>query len=77
MTSNNEPTPAPTSASSDTDLIQRTLRLTGLLVAGCVLFVGVLSVAAVAVTSRVVQAPEAAEASAHEGKAPAKKPLSI
>ncbi len=42
------------SRSSDASLVRQTLRTMGVLVAACVIFVGVLSVIAVAVTSRAV-----------------------
>ena len=58
------------------DLVRRTLRTVGLLVAACVLFVGVLSVVAVAITSRAVNAGGAG-AQATETNENAKKPLSI
>ena len=55
-------------------LTTRTLRTVGVLVAACVIFVGVLSVVAVAVTSRALNAGGAAQAT----DTPAvKKPLSI
>ena len=55
-------------------LTTRTLRTVGVLVAACVVFVGVLSVVAVAVTSRALNAGSAAQAT----DTPAvKKPLSI
>ena len=61
-------------AVSSSSLTTRTLRMVGVLVAACVVFVGVLSVIAVAVTSRAVNAGSGAQAT----DAPAaKKPLSI
>jgi hypothetical protein len=61
---------------TESTLVRRTLRMMGLLVAACVLFVGVLSVVAVAVASRAVSA---GSAGAHATEAPdnGKKPLSI
>lgn len=63
----------------DSDLLRRTLRMTGALVAACILFVGALSLIAVLVTSKAVGA--GAKASADGDKttdtATAKKPLSI
>jgi len=67
--------------SSDPNLVRRTLRTVGLLVAACVIFVGMLSVLAVAITSRAVgsfAAPGGAGAQATEApSALSKKPLSI
>ena len=62
--------------SQSPDLVRRTLRTVGLLVAACVLFVGVLSVLAVAVTSRAVNA-RGGGAQATDTNENAKKPLSI
>ena len=61
------------------NLARRTLRTVGLLVAACVIFVGVLSALAVAVTSRAVNASgaQATEASGPGSGAAGKKPLSI
>ena len=60
-------------AVSSSSLTTRTLRMVGVLVAACVIFVGVLSVVAVAVTSRALNA-----SGAQATDAPAvKKPLSI
>lgn len=68
-----------TTASNDSNLVRSTLRTVALLVGACVLFVGVLSVVAVAVTSRVVRSGAAPEARTTEAdpQPPAKKPLSI
>jgi len=62
-----------TEAKSST-LAARTLRTALVLVAACVIFVGVLSVVAVAVTSRALNAGSAAQATDTPA---AKKPLSI
>ena len=65
--------------SSPSTLTRQTLRTVALLVGACVLFVGALSIVAVAVTSRAVGARDSKEAAsdvspnAHDGK----KPLSI
>ena len=65
------------SNASDPNLVRRTLRAVGLLVAACVIFVGVLSLLAVAITSRAVNAGGAG-AQATEAPGPtSKKPLSI
>ena len=82
------PTPAPVPAGttgsmrihveSDASLARRTLRTVALLVVACVVFVGALSVVAVAVTSRAVGSSSAASRSPDgEGATSAKKPLSI
>lgn len=64
--------------SSQTTLTRRTLRTVALLVGACVLFVGALSIVAVAVTSRVVGARgDAKEAASDVSPNAAKKPLSI
>ena len=65
------------SRSTDATLVRQTLRTMGILVAACVVFVGVLSVIAVAVTSRAVGAGDTKSAEAKEAPAAAKKPLSI
>ena len=59
MTSSNEP-----NHMGDTHLVRRTLRTMGLFVAACVLFVGMLSVVAVAIASRAVSAAGRAEQAA-------------
>jgi len=66
------------------NLVRRTLRTVGLLVAACVIFVGVLSALAVAITSRAVnaggsgaQVTEAPGSPGGPGGAAGKKPLSI
>ncbi len=64
------------SSSSEKALVRRTLRTVAILVGACVLFVGVLSVIAVAVTSRAVGTRDAKEATS-EPSPSAKKPLSI
>ncbi len=68
------------SARSSDDLFAQTLRMVALLVVACVLFVGTLSAAAVAITSKAVGAPKTDDASsepdARTAAAP-KKPLSI
>jgi hypothetical protein len=64
-----------TDRGSDSTLVRRTLRTVGVLVAACVIFVGVLSVAAVAIASRAVNAGGGAQAT--EAPDHAKKPLSI
>lgn len=56
-------------------LTTRTLRSVALLVAACVLFVGALSLVAVAVTSRALGSGEGARST--ESAPNAKKPLSI
>ena len=59
------------------ELFGRTLKTVGVLVAACVLFVGLLSVAAVAITSKALgPGPSSAEARSKADDA-AKKPLSI
>ena len=60
--------------SSSSTLAARTLRKALVLVGACVIFVGVLSVVAVAVTSRALNAGSAAQATDTPA---AKKPLSI
>jgi len=63
---------------NESNLVRRTLRMTGLLVAACVIFVGVLSVLAVSITGRAVNAGGGAPAAgATDAPAHAKKPLSI
>ena len=62
--------------SGDPNLVRRTLRTVGLLVTACVIFVGVLSVLAVAITSRAVNGGAGAQATEAPAAA-AKKPLSI
>jgi len=57
------------------DLFKQTLRTVGVLVAACVIFVGTLSIAVVAMTSRLFPASQNAELSQPEPSA--KKPLSI
>lgn len=64
------------------DLLKQTLRTVIVLVSACVLFVGALSGAAVAITSRAFAShtestPEPATAKAEKTPAPAKKPQSI
>jgi hypothetical protein len=61
---------------SETTLVRRTLRTVAMLVGACVLFVGALSLIAVAVTSRAVGRGDAKEATS-EPSPTAKKPLSI
>lgn len=68
-TSNNHP-------GSEANLTRQTLRTVALLVGACVLFVGALSVIAVAVTSRALGGG-ATEASTTDTAPNAKKPLSI
>lgn len=67
-----------TSDTTQPDLFKKTLRTVGILVAACVLFVGALSAAAVAITSRAFGSP-ASQGAAELAKpaAEAKKPLSI
>jgi hypothetical protein len=79
MKSNNEraQNDGMSSAGAEPDLVRRTLRTVALLVAGCVLFVGALSVIAVAVTSRALNREGAGEPQAREANEPSKKPLSI
>jgi hypothetical protein len=64
---------------SSPDLYKQTLRTVAILVAACVLFVGALSAAAVAITSRAFAAPGSQGTAAELSKpdANAKKPLSI
>ncbi len=71
-------TPAATPLSDD-DLAKRTLRTVAVLVAACVVFVGLLSITAVVVTSRAVGGGDtaAAAAKAPDSTGNAKKPLSI
>ncbi len=62
------------------DLFKKTLRTVAILVASCVLFVGALSAAAVAITSRAFGGAAGSASSAAELAKPdanAKKPLSI
>ena len=66
-----------THANVETTLVRRTLRTVAILVGACVLFVGVLSVLAVAVTSRAVGARADSKEAATEASPNAKKPLSI
>jgi hypothetical protein len=61
----------------ETTLVRRTLRTVAVLVGACVLFVGALSVIAVAVTSRAVGARGDSKETASEVSPNAKKPLSI
>jgi hypothetical protein len=63
-------------AGSEANLTRQTLRAVALLVGACVLFVGALSVIAVAVTSRAIGGG-ASEASTTDTAPNAKKPLSI
>ena len=62
-------------AGGDTELLARTLRTVGVLVAACVVFVGALSLIAVLVTSKAVGGGTA-EATKSDTNAN-KKPLSI
>lgn len=64
-------------ALAETTLVRRTLRTVALLVGACVLFVGALSVIAVALTSRAVGARGDAKEATSEPSPTAKKPLSI
>lgn len=69
-----------TTTTSDEQLVARTLRTVAVLVAACVVFVGLLSITAVVVTSRAVGGSDTASASAkapEPGPTAAKKPLSI
>ncbi|MEA2747814.1 MAG: hypothetical protein QOI41_1957 [Myxococcales bacterium] len=67
-----------TNEHSETTLVRRTLRTVAMLVGACVLFVGALSVIAVAVTSRAVGAGRGdAKEAASEPSPTGKKPLSI
>ena len=60
------------------DLYKQTLRMVAILVGACVLFVGALSAAAVAITSRAFSPAAGAEAAElSKPDANAKKPLSI
>ena len=67
---------SPSPTRGDASLVRETLRTMGILVAACVIFVGVLSVIAVAVTSRAVGGTSPS-AEAKESPAAVKKPLSI
>jgi hypothetical protein len=65
-------------AGAEPDLLRQTLRTVGVLVAVCVLFVGGLSVLAVAITSRAVSAGgTSAGTQSRDASETAKKPLSI
>lgn len=64
-------------ANSESNLVRTTLRTVALLVGACVLFVGVLSVLAVAVTSRAVKSGATEARTTESVPADAKKPLSI
>lgn len=69
-----------TNDTSETTLVRRTLRTVALLVGACVLFVGALSVVAVALTSRAVGARgdgTSATTEASPSDRTAKKPLAI
>ncbi len=59
------------------DLFKKTLRTVAILVGACVLFVGALSAAAVAITSRAFGTAPASAAELSKPDATAKKPLSI
>ncbi len=63
----------------DRELFSRTIRTVAALVGACVLFVGLLSITAVVVTSRAVSGSSLSAASETPlpSSAPAKKPLSI
>jgi hypothetical protein len=63
--------------SSTPDLFKKTLRTVIVLVGACVLFVGALSAAAVAITSRAFSSPASAAELAKPDVVPAKKPQSI
>jgi hypothetical protein len=58
------------------DLVKRTLRMVAILVGACALFVGLLSLVAVLVTSKATSSPKDSPPAA-QNEAPAKKPLSI
>jgi hypothetical protein len=58
------------------DIFTRTLRTVAILVGACILFVGLLSTAAVLIASKAV-APSPHSASVEPTELPAKKPLSI
>jgi hypothetical protein len=62
---------------SSLSLTRRTLRTVALLVGACVLFVGALSIIAVAATSRAVGARGDSKEAATDVAPNAKKPLSI
>jgi len=70
MTSKND------SLTTDSTLARRTLRTIAMLVGACVIFVGALSVVAVAVASRAVNAG-GTQAGARDTETSVKKPLSI
>ncbi len=61
----------------DEDLSRRTIRTVLMLLGACVLFVGLLSVTAVVVTSRAVGTAQGTAAEAANPAPGAKKPLSI
>ena len=61
----------------DEDLTRRTMRTVLVLLGACVLFVGLLSVTAVVVTSRAVGTAQGSSAQAADPAPSAKKPLSI
>ena len=67
------------SSLSQTTLTRQTLRTVALLVGACVLFVGALSILAVAITSRAVGARDSKETASDvsPNARDAKKPLSI
>jgi hypothetical protein len=68
----------PNTNGTEATLVTRTLRSVGLLVGACVLFVGALSLVAVAVTSRALgDGSRGSEARSTESAPNAKKPLSI
>jgi hypothetical protein len=62
---------------TDEDLTRRTIRTVLVLLGACVLFVGLLSVTAVVVTSRAVGAAQGTAAQATDPAPSAKTPLSI
>lgn len=67
---------APTGPSSD--LFAQTMRTVAVLVGACVLFVGALSLAAVAITSKAMgSSSSAGKGEVHDTSVASKKPLSI
>lgn len=74
-------TNSPIPASASSDLLAQTMRTIAVLVGACVLFVGALSLAAVAITNKAMgssTSTSADQGEVHETRAAApKKPLSI
>jgi hypothetical protein len=72
-------TKSPTIPSPSSDLFGQTMRTVAVLVGACVLFVGALSVAAVAITNKAMgSSPSAGQGEVHDTSvATPKKPVSI